>query len=104
MKPAPAPVALLPWLTDTLAAMAATASRLQIDLQVTHRSFLPSHVVLDAALAARALQSVDDGLDRPLDVALANESALFGSLGKTTDMREGTAAFLEKRPASFRGA
>ena len=53
---------------------------------------------------ARALQSVDDGLDRPLDAALANESALFGSLGHTTDMREGTAAFLEKRPASFRGA
>ena len=53
---------------------------------------------------ARALQSVDDGLDRPLDAALANESQLFGSLGQTTDMREGTAAFLEKRPASFRGA
>jgi len=52
---------------------------------------------------ARALQSVDDGLDRPLDAALANESTLFGSLGQTTDMREGTAAFLEKRPASFRG-
>jgi enoyl-CoA hydratase len=46
---------------------------------------------------------VDDGLDRPLDAALANEASLFGSLGNTTDMREGTAAFLEKRPASFRG-
>ena len=58
VKPTPEPVALLPWLTDTVAGVAATASRLQIDLQIKHRSFLPSHVVLDPVLAARALKSV----------------------------------------------
>jgi enoyl-CoA hydratase len=31
------------------------------------------------------------------------ETALFGVLAATEDMREGTRAFLEKRPAQFRG-
>ncbi|MDA1081010.1 MAG: enoyl-CoA hydratase-related protein [Gemmatimonadetes bacterium] len=53
---------------------------------------------------ARAIESVDSGLDLPFDAATANESRLFGSLGDTADMREGVQAFLEKRPAMFRGA
>lgn len=52
---------------------------------------------------ARALGAVDGGLDRSLDEALVLEAQLFGSLGDTTDMREGTAAFLEKRAARFQG-
>jgi enoyl-CoA hydratase len=52
---------------------------------------------------ACALEAVDRGLDVPLDEANALESRLFGSLGDTADMREGTKAFLEKRPAVFRG-
>ena len=55
------------------------------------------------ALAA-AIESVDGGLDRGLDDALMLESKLFAQLGHTADMREGTRAFLEKRPAAFRGA
>ncbi|HVZ47592.1 MAG TPA: enoyl-CoA hydratase-related protein [Gemmatimonadaceae bacterium] len=53
---------------------------------------------------ARALEAVGTGLDLPLTDALRVEARLFGSLGDTADMREGTRAFLEKRPASFRGA
>ncbi len=55
-------------------------------------------------LAVRAcLESVDTGLGLPLDDALQLEANLFGLLSGTADMREGTAAFLEKRKADFRG-
>jgi len=55
-------------------------------------------------LAVRAcLESVDAGLGLPLDDALQLEANLFGLLSGTADMREGTAAFLEKRKADFRG-
>jgi len=53
---------------------------------------------------ARALGAVDAGLDATLDDGLRVEARLFGSLESTADMREGTKAFLEKRPAQFRGA
>ena len=53
---------------------------------------------------AHAMEAVDEGLDRSLDEALAIEAKLFAELGHTADMREGTKAFLEKRPAVFRGA
>lgn len=52
---------------------------------------------------AAALDVVDRGLDLPLDAALELESQRFGALADTADMREGTSAFLEKRPAVFRG-
>jgi len=52
---------------------------------------------------ARAIEAVNDGADRPLDEALAIEARLFGSLGRTKDMAEGTAAFLAKRAAQFTG-
>jgi enoyl-CoA hydratase len=53
---------------------------------------------------ARAIEAMNDGYDRPIDDALAIEARLFGSLGDTQDMREGTAAFLAKRAAKFSGA
>lgn len=53
---------------------------------------------------ARALEAVDAGLDTTLDDGLRLEARLFGSLEQTGDMREGTRAFLEKRPPRFRGA
>ncbi len=52
---------------------------------------------------ARAIESVNDGFDRLADDAMAVEARLFGSLGATRDMAEGTAAFLAKRPAQFTG-
>jgi enoyl-CoA hydratase len=53
---------------------------------------------------ARAIEAVDVGLDAALEDGLRLEARLFGSLEATADMREGTRAFLEKRPAKFRGA
>ena len=53
---------------------------------------------------AHAIEVVAKGAGMPLDDALALESRHFGDLGRTADMREGTKAFLEKRPAAFKGA
>ncbi len=50
-----------------------------------------------------ALKSVYAAAENGMDQALAFESALFGVLASTRDMKEGMAAFLEKRPAGFEG-
>ena len=61
-------------------------------------------ILENGPLALRAcLESVTAGADMSLDDALAFEANLFGVLSGTDDMREGTAAFLEKRKATFRG-
>jgi enoyl-CoA hydratase len=52
---------------------------------------------------AACIEAVGLGLDMPLNGALAMEAAHFGLLAATSDMREGTTAFLEKRPAEFKG-
>jgi enoyl-CoA hydratase len=49
------------------------------------------------------LSAVAEGLDMPIDAALRHEAALFGLAFSTDDMREGTRAFLEKRPPAFKG-
>jgi enoyl-CoA hydratase len=49
------------------------------------------------------IESVDAGLEMSLDQALLLEANHFGFLSTTADMREGTAAFLEKRKAKFEG-
>ncbi len=55
-------------------------------------------------LAIRAaIEAVNSGSDMPLDEGLYLEATLFGTLCATEDMREGTKAFLEKRPADFKG-
>jgi enoyl-CoA hydratase len=48
------------------------------------------------------LEAVDAGLDMGVDEALLLEANLFGLLSGTADMREGTAAFAEKRKPMFR--
>jgi enoyl-CoA hydratase len=50
-----------------------------------------------------AIESVNRGLEMSIDDALALEAHLFGLLASTSDMREGMAAFLEKRSARFTG-
>jgi enoyl-CoA hydratase len=55
-------------------------------------------------LALRAtLEAVNGGLDRPLAEGLEGEAALFAETLGSEDAREGTRAFLEKRPARFNG-
>ena len=50
-----------------------------------------------------ALDAVDRSLETGIEEGLGLESHLFGLLASTEDMREGMAAFLEKRPANFAG-
>ncbi|HEU4587603.1 MAG TPA: enoyl-CoA hydratase-related protein [Gemmatimonadales bacterium] len=61
-------------------------------------------ILEQAPLAVRlVLEAVDTGLDLTVDEALLLEANHFGLLSATADMREGTAAFLEKRKARFEG-
>lgn len=50
-----------------------------------------------------ALEVLSLGLEGTLEEGLALEASLFGVLCATEDMREGTRAFVEKRPAQFKG-
>ncbi len=52
---------------------------------------------------ALTIDAVRRGLDGTLADGLAVEADLFGAVAATEDMREGTAAFLQKRPAIFKG-
>ncbi len=52
----------------------------------------------------KALESIYNALDASTDQALAFESSLFGLLASTDDMKEGMAAFLEKRDPDFQGS
>ncbi|MDT8341967.1 MAG: enoyl-CoA hydratase-related protein [Longimicrobiales bacterium] len=61
-------------------------------------------VTRNGPLAVRlALESVYLALDVPLREAQTHESALFGLLASSADMKEGMTAFLEKRAAAFQG-
>jgi enoyl-CoA hydratase len=52
---------------------------------------------------ALTMQAVDTGLSSGLEEGLRFEAAAFGLAAATQDYKEGTTAFLEKRPAVFIG-
>ena len=57
-----------------------------------------------APLAIRlCIEAIDQGLEMTLDEGLLLEANHFGLLAATHDMKEGTTAFLEKRPPRFAG-
>jgi len=49
------------------------------------------------------INAVNKGLEMPFAEACQYEATLFGLVASTDDMREGTAAFLQKRKAEFKG-
>jgi enoyl-CoA hydratase len=62
-------------------------------------------ITRNAPVALRlALECVYHAQDVASSEALKHESALFGLLASTADMREGMEAFLQKRKPSFRGS
>lgn len=65
---------------------------------------LASRIAALAPLAIRAcLKAVNEGLKLPFEQGLELERELFASLFETEDAKEGTRAFLEKRPPAFKG-
>ena len=49
------------------------------------------------------MEAVNRGYDMPLADGLYLEAVLFAVVCATEDKNEGTKAFLEKRPAQFKG-
>lgn len=65
---------------------------------------LAQAIAKNAPLAvAETLHIVEEGLSLPLELGLLREAQAFGSLSATADKTEGTTAFLEKRPPSWKG-
>ena len=64
-----------------------------------------AHVLASKApIAIRyILEAVHHGLDGSLDAGQFLETALFGAIASSADMKEGTRAFLEKRKAVWQG-
>jgi enoyl-CoA hydratase len=61
-------------------------------------------IIANAPVAVKyALEAVEHGMEMPQEEGLYLEATLFGLCCATQDMREGTRAFLEKRPPKFEG-
>jgi enoyl-CoA hydratase len=61
-------------------------------------------IIANGPIAVKfAMEAIERGTQMPLEEGLFLEATLFGIACATEDMREGTKAFLEKRPAQFKG-
>ena len=61
-------------------------------------------IIANGPLAVKfTMEAIERGTEMPLEEGLFLEATLFGVACATEDMREGTKAFLEKRPAAFKG-
>ena len=73
------------------------------DLAAAARA-LASAIAAKPPVAVRyILEAVNRGTQQPLRDAQAFEATLFGLIASTEDVREGTAAFLDKRQPQFKG-
>src|SRR2546421_807185 len=60
-------------------------------------------IIANAPLAVKyTMEAIERGVEMPQEEGLFLEASLFGLCCATEDMREGTRAFLEKRPAQFK--
>jgi enoyl-CoA hydratase len=73
------------------------------DLLATAES-IARKIIANAPLAVKySMEAIGKGMEMPQEEGLFLEATLFGLCCATEDMREGTRAFLEKRPAKFQG-
>jgi enoyl-CoA hydratase len=73
------------------------------DLLATAES-IARKIIANAPLAVKySMEAIQKGMEMPQEEGLFLEATLFGLCCATEDMREGTRAFLEKRPAKFQG-
>src|ERR1700681_3806979 len=111
----------LPRLVGKGLAMQMTLAGEMISAQEAHRIGLVNEVMAAAELIPRAeaiaakiiangplavqyaMEAVNKGMEMTLAEGLYLEATLFGVCCATEDKKEGTAAFLEKRPAQFKG-
>jgi enoyl-CoA hydratase len=82
---------------------------------LVNRTYEPAELIPAAEAMARkiiangpiavkyTMEAIERGVEMPLEEGLFLEATLFGVACATEDMREGTKAFLEKRPAQFKG-
>ena len=65
---------------------------------------LAKKIIANAPIAVQyAMEAIERGVEMPQEEGLFLEATLFGLCCATEDMREGTKAFLEKRPPQFQG-
>ena len=71
---------------------------------MTAAEALAKKIMSNAPVAVRyAMEAIERGIEMPQEEGLFLVATLFGLCCATEDMREGTKAFLEKRPSSFKG-
>jgi enoyl-CoA hydratase len=71
---------------------------------MTEARALAGQLAKSAPIAMRyIINAVNKGVEIPFAEACQYEATLFGLVASTEDMREGTAAFLAKRKAEFKG-
>jgi enoyl-CoA hydratase/carnithine racemase len=71
---------------------------------MTEARKLAAQLAANAPVAMRyIINAVHKGVEMPFAEACQYEATLFGLVASTDDMREGTAAFLEKRKPVFKG-
>ena len=74
------------------------------DALLTRCEALLTQILANAPVALRlALEAVNQGMEMSLPAGLSLEASLFALCAGTEDKSEGTAAFLQKRPAQFQG-
>ncbi|HKC80570.1 MAG TPA: enoyl-CoA hydratase-related protein [Gemmatimonadaceae bacterium] len=73
------------------------------DLMTTAKEMMRLILANGPLAVALCIEAIDRGLEMSLEEGLILEANHFGLLAATDDMREGTRAFMEKRPPAFKG-